>query len=481
MRLLYIPFFSNKKNHNGCSIYNTMKVFFRTLVDLDENIFIYFLLPDNLPYNNEKILDHPRIKKIKVPSIGRDQYDEKVLIPSEKLYELFNEDIGKYYYDIVICDKAQITNYLKLVLDRKYLYNSTQSTVYITLTQFITKQEGRFKNITDDTEFSHCIGWLSGFNMFENKRNANICFDIAKKYLQPAYTKKIINSSYLGNVYGLNTKVLDNYYKGNNYKQGDKIKINFANRAASHYKLDEILKVVNYIFKSGLWIKFIITTPNTNIGSYASKIIKEMKKAGLDLELYTGLKQSEFYEKASECHIFISYIDELQSPNSFMEQMYLGQIGLFSKSSWVDYFFPKYPNKFDSFIEVFTLIKSFSKDPKKMIEMNQAYRQKLKENYDIQKNTKTFLSWLNEKIKPEILKTVTENQLYMIKDILEKAGNPKSFTYDEYKKIIRNNTKLKIDLSFPAFGRMNKFDYIKTLYKLGYKDTCEQELKFKKI
>ena len=66
MRILYLPFFSSSGNHNGCSIYNVMKVVLRHWVDIDPNVFIYFLLPNNFPYKLENIVQHERIRKIYV-------------------------------------------------------------------------------------------------------------------------------------------------------------------------------------------------------------------------------------------------------------------------------------------------------------------------------------------------------------------------------------------------------------------------------
>ncbi len=185
MRVLYVPFFSNFANHNGCSIYNTMKHFFRAWVDADESVYVYFIVPKNVKYSEDEVLNHPRIEKIEVNLIGNDQYDEKVLVP-EEIYHLFNTDKGKYYYDLVICDKAQVANIVKIMLDRKFIVGGKENIIpYFTLTQFVVIKECRFRNMVDEYEFSHLLGWLSGFNLFENERNAKMCFQMARKYLKP--------------------------------------------------------------------------------------------------------------------------------------------------------------------------------------------------------------------------------------------------------------------------------------------------------
>lgn len=481
MRILYIPFFSNSSNHNGCSIYNTMKVFFRSLVDSDESVYVYFLVPDNIPYAyDDDYLNHPRIEKIFIPYVGKDQYDEKCIVP-EKLYELFNADIGKYYYDLVVCDKAQIANLVKIILSRKFIVGGEEDYLpYVTLTQFIIKKEGRFGKIIDEVEFSHCTGWMSGWNMFENKRNMDVCMSVARKYLQPAYVSRMIERSSLNNVYGVNTKRLDTFYKGNNFKVGDEIRINFANRTASHYKFEEVLDIIDYLYKSGLNIKLIITTPTSSFGSYAKKRIDNMKKNGLKMELYTGLGQEEFYKIASGCHLFISKIDELQSPNAYMEQMYFGQIGILPQEKWVNHFFPDYECQFNNFNEAFSLVKEFSKNPDKFREYNTKIREYLRNEYDISNNAVKTLGWLKEKVLPYY--TINNDaQIRIIKEIFDKLGWPDQITYEEFCELLNKNSQTKIDLSEPTFKRVNKFDFIKGLVEMGYQDTLEPVLKFKRV
>jgi len=454
-----------------------MKIFFRAWVDSDESVFVYFLVPDNVKYSyDDDALNHPRIKKIPVPMIGRDQYDEKVIVP-ESLYALFNTDVGKYYYDLVFCDKAQIANLVKIMLSRKFKVNSFDTLPYVTLTQFLIKKEGRFQNILDEIEFSHCLGWMSGYNLFENERNASQCLSVAKKYLLPTHVMKIKEKSKIQNIYGLNTKVLDKYYTGNTYKAGEEIRINFANRAAIHYKLEEILDVVDYIFKSGINIRFIITTPTIALGMYAHKRISEMKRNGMKIDVHCGLSQPQFYEIAATCHFFISAIDELQSPNAYMEQLYLGQVGLFPKHNWVDGFFKDYPYRWNNLKDAFVTLKEFSQNPVPMIERNLIERNKLKEEYDISQNSVKVLDWLKKDVLP-LYTSTSDSQTDLVRECVEKAGFPNNITITEFAEMLKKYSATKIDLYEPTFRRVNKFDYIKSLMSLGYKDTCEEELTF---
>jgi len=477
MRVLYVPFFSNLANHNGCSIFNTMKHFFRAWVEADESVYIYFPVPNNIKFDGDDTLNHERIELIPVPLLGNDQYDEKVLIPSE-IYSLFNTDNGKYYYDVVISDKAQVANALKLMLNRKFRVGAYDLVPYITLTQFIVVKSGRFEDMMDEYEFSHILGWLSGFNLFENERNAQKCFNLAKKYLQPAYVKKIIEHSKVQNVFGLNTKKLDTYYKGNSYVDGGEIRINFAHRAASHYKFEDVLDVVDYLFKSGLPIKFVLTTPSNNLGKYAMVRMKEMRRIGLNMEVYKGLPQEQFYKIASGCHLFIEMIDELQSPNAMMEQMYLGQVGILPDFEWVHHFFPNYPYIARNRNEVMVWIKDFLKNPKQFIDTINVERERLKLEYDIYVNSVKLLKWLKSDIIPMFLPY--EKSVEMVKEILDKEGNPDSFTIDELARMFKEHTEFAVDIFKPTFKKLNKFDFIKAVLSLGYRDTNKSVLSFEK-
>jgi hypothetical protein len=477
MRILYIPFFSNQPNHNGCSIYNTMKHFFRAIVDHDESAYVYFLVPkENYAY--DIVLDHPRIEKVPVEFLGKDQYDEKVLVPKE-LYDLFNEDIGTKYYDAVICDKVHIANYVKLILFRKFKTEGSQTVPYITLTQFVVRLEGRFKNMLDEYEFAQCLGWLSSFNIFENERNAKVCFDIARKYLQPSYVRKIMDNSNVQNIYGINVEGVRKHKKPNSYIKGQKIRINYAHRTATHYKFEEIVELVDYLFSGGLPIEFIITTPSSNIGGYGARVLRQMKEKGLHVEVHEGLNQEEFYKIASTCHLFLEAIDELQSPNAIFETMYLGQVGIIKDYEWVNHFLPNYPFKYNNFNEAFELVKRFADNPTPMIDNLKNVDAMLERDYVIQTNAIKCYEWIKTKVMPQF--TAKQNVIDIIKEISETVKLPEELTFEEFTQFIKKNTTTKLDIDKPSFRKINKFDFIQALLQMGYSDTNKEILAFRKV
>jgi len=473
MRILYIPFFSNSGNHNGCSIYNVMKVIFRHWVDIDPEVYVYFLLPENFPYQEEEIINHPRIEKIRVRAFLK-QHDEKILVP-EKLFELFNVDSGEYYYDLVVCDKVQITSWIKMILENKKKEKSRVP--YFNFAQFIAKKEGRFKTILDEYEFSCVLGWLSGYNVFQNKRHAERCFEIARKYLKPYWVKKIIENSCVINLFGIDTKVLDKFYKGNSYRKGKELIVNYAHRMATHYNPMFVLNLVDKIFCSGEKIKLVITTPSAGTGTAVRRKINEMMGKGVPIEIYHALPQEKYFEVASRCHFFISAIEETETINSILEQLYLGQVGIFPEVDWVKRFLPGLPFVYKNFNEAYLLIKNFIKNPLTMIQEVVKYRKVIKNEWDIRRNSEKVLAWI-KKILP--LYKPSSRAIQVTKMILKRAGYPKSFTYEEMKKIFKENSDLGIRIWEEGYRGNNKFDWIKAVKENGYKDTLERVLKFKR-
>ncbi len=194
------------------------------------------------------------------------------------------------------------------------------------------------------------------------------------------------------------------------------------------------------------------------------------------MEIYKGLPQAEFYKIAADCHLFLSAIDELQSPNAMYEQTYLGQIGILPDCDWARNFFPDY-QYWHNFSEAFMFIKEFSENPEPFIEKNLKFRQWLRENYDIYTNARSVLKLIKERIKDRF---VYDKAVEITKEVLESVGYPQQFTYEELKEFFKNNTKTGVSLEKPTFRRLNKFDFIKAVFTLGYEDTCELNLTFKK-
>ena len=472
MRILYIPFFSNS-NHNGCSIYNTVKVILRHWVDISDDVYIYFLLPKNFDYQEEEILNHPRIEKIYVEAF-KGQHDEKVLIPSE-LFKLFNVNIGKHYYDLVICDKVQITTWIKLILEDAK--KEKTRVPYINFAEFIAKKEGRFGKILDEYEFTCALGWLSGYNVYQNKRHSERCFDISKKYLKPFWVKKIMEDSCITNLFGVDIKTLDKFYKKR--KKNDELIVNYAHRMATHYNPMFVMETVDKVFRSGENIKFVITTPSAGIGTAVRSRLKEMENRGLRIDIHQGLPQDEYYKVASNCDLFISAIDETETANSIFEQLYLGQVGIFPNKDWVKAFLPKYPFIYKDLIGAYYWVNQYLKNPERMKEQIEPYRKMIADNWDIRQNSEKVLKWIKNDILPHFK---PQNRVIQVAhEVLNRADNPNTFSYEQAQKIFKKHSDTGIQINREGYRGNNKFDWIKAIKANGYKDTLEKELKFKKI
>ena len=82
-------------------------MFFLELVKRNKDIYIYFPIPkENYPF---KEIEHDRIFQIPI-SIKKKQRDEMRRNDSV-IEELFDEIYGKYFADVIICDKTIVTAY----------------------------------------------------------------------------------------------------------------------------------------------------------------------------------------------------------------------------------------------------------------------------------------------------------------------------------------------------------------------------------
>jgi glycosyltransferase involved in cell wall biosynthesis len=444
-------------------------------VDIRPDVYVYFLLPKNFHYVEEEIINHPRIEKIWVEAF-RGQHKDKVLVPSE-LYKLFNVDTGKYYYDVVICDKSQITSWVKIILEN--VKDEESRALYVNFAEFIAKKEGRFRGIMDEYEYACTLGWLAGYNVFQNERHAQMCFEIAKKYLQPYWVKKIIENTKIVNLFGVDTERLDKFCQIEKEKR-DRVVINYAHRMATHYHPEFVLDVVDKVFSSGENIEFVITTPSAKIATAVGKWIRKMKKRGLKIDLYIGLPQDKFYERARQCDLFISAIEHTETANSIFEQLYLGQVGILPDVDWTNKFLPEYPfkYKFGNVTEAYRWVKEYIKNPDGMRKKIEKYREIIKEKWDIRKESEKVLEWIEELLKR---KKVKKAALDLAEYVLEKAGYPNCFSFEEMVKMFKKYSKTKINILRESYLRLNKFDIIKAVKGLGYRDTAEKELKFEKI
>jgi hypothetical protein len=469
VRILYVPFFSNL-SLGGCSIFNNVKVLLRGLVEANEDMFVYYPLPE-APFDSsvgERYLEHPRIKTIPVKAY-RTQEDDLVYVP-ERLVELFNINDGTYPVDLIICDKHRITVWLDLLINNQ-VRGVTGNIPIVNWTQYPTLAEGRMSGINPAFEYAQVMGWYAAHNFWTSRHEYQMGLRAARKYGSGSVVQKIMKQSHFAGTMALDC---DRILRHSKPKPTEgPVLCNFGNRYGTHYKFDEIFSEFELLFQAGRDVRLVVTTPSA-FGKASSMSKKGLNHRRMEWEEHPRCLQEQFYELASQCHVGLYMIKEAGAMLAPREQVFMKIALVIPDAPIFQEILPGYPWVYRNSKEMRTLLRHlvdhyWSEEVQSEL---QKQSDKMRELWDVQ--TKI------QHVREELWKIESDNRDHaasirkLTEIALDAEGWPEAFSLDEFAGYVRRNTETKrpISATFSGFSRTH---FIWALKDLGYEDTCLEE------
>lgn len=476
MRLLFIPIYTNPANLNGCSSYNVGTKFL-SVVSEDPRVYTYWYLPEGWKYQGEPspLEKHPRIKVIR-DRMYKEQYIETGFVP-ESIYPLFNQYSGKYHVDAVLTERPGSALYMKKLLahpftrmtkgpSKRWLGKVPPLVTFIR-DPFVKTQDIHI--ISEVEEMAQTLGYLSSYNIFYSQNDLDIALNVAKRYLNFAQVRKIMNQSVV-------------IPSGTDCDELDKIKekipkrkrftVLVAERLQASENRSEILDAVDYLFRRGMDIDLVVSS-QAGIGT---DVLMKYRQTLEHVEVHQKNPRDKYLRLMNECHACITSATRHSYPQALMEQLYCGLIGVLPDKPWVDAVLPNYPFKFKagSLNEMTALLKWITEnyeEAKKRVAWVPEY---IRKNYNVRETNQRMLDFIKEKTEEETSKiTSTSGYVELMEDI-----NDFRITEQELIRRVREKSRHKMPFNDPtvrmAFGH-SKAMLFKIMREKGYYDTCEGE------
>jgi hypothetical protein len=466
MRILYIPFFSNK-NLGGCSIFNSMKVILRRLVETHEDVFVYYPIPkEGFDLSATEYLDHPRIQRVPV-SAATDQEGDLIYLPDE-LVKMFNVNTGEHIVDLILCDKSRISVWVELLLNNQM--NAMDGSIpLVNFNQFTMVREGRTRHYTQSFEYSQVLGWFAAHgNLWGTRHDFDLALKAARKYAKGTVIQRIIDSSFFGCGLAMDCDRIDEH---SNSKPRGEVLVNYASRLGHHYKFREIFRELETLFKTGRKFKLVITTPSIARGMLGGKELKRLKREGLPHELHIACPQTEYYERASQCHVSLYMIRHSGATMGLREQIFMRQVVVAPNEPVYRELLPDYPFLYDTEDEMRVKLRRAVDNywTEEVQEVVERYRERVREHYDIGARVDSVYGFF-EKLVGDNARTYP-NIRKLTQAALDANGWPDEVDYEGFREMVKKGTRTKRDVE-ATFTGYNRMHFIRALRELGYRDTC---------
>ena len=223
-----------------------------------------------------------------------------------------------------------------------------------------------------------------------------------------------------------------------------------------------------------------MTTPNPDLTIKKKKFTHEYLQGCIRL-FYTDCGRFKYFEEASKCHAFLVTSDGENAPNFFVEQIYLGLIGVLPDKPYVWEMLPKdYPFIYRSKDEAYMWLAQIAGNYEHYRQQLEPYRQFIKEKYQKELTFKRNVDFVRElafgyadkNIREAPNKLITE----IVREVLLEFDRP--FAFDAFIQIVNKRLFLKARTGRPEQIQHRQATLSDIRYALmaeGYEDTCESE------
>jgi len=360
-RVLYIPHTSSPERLVTDHCYGWATSFFRTWLDKEPYLNLYWLVPRGAPVKQREVFScfsgkelRERVKLIEVDT-NITQVLEQSTYPQELIRD-FNANNGKYYFDILFCEKPSILGWFfnNAVI---YAYRRKAITVVLNVHYAINSKD----NISVAEEFEasyYANAAFANAYLFCNDPRANIDSQSSlalrlKKYFAPSKVSDMLAKP---NWVKINSDIpaLQKLAEKRDIS-GDEFRIHFGFSISNLFNFKVLLKFFSS-FRVILPLKWVITTPSGSLG-------RGGKKPEEWLEVHLECPREEFFRIALRSHCFVCWPSVFSSGlnhGGVMEMARLGVVPVFYSKAlpwpWFE-LWPDYPFQFSGEEELAALLK----------------------------------------------------------------------------------------------------------------------------
>lgn len=320
-RVLYLPSYSSPRNLATCTIMSWARIFFPRILEANEDLFLYFGLPDGVDYH-EPWMDDPRVEIWRGAPNEEDQVTMFSLI-DDVFLERFREFDGPNPVDIVLMDKAvplpmmrALSEVVNLPSRRVYACNMPFD--------FVPSQ-----NKLSENHFA--------------LQSLGLCQADVVAALSPGYAKRMRKTARKYVPAHMSARLLENIHVGcgyfdvelfkEKYKEGSKpstppFVFNWGTGFNSVYKVDNCMQALKKVMALGKHdIRLMITSSSQTSGQHQNQI----DDVSWQVTENWRLPRPKFYERLNQCHISIYWAWRDTFSGSQLEQAAFGLLGIYNE------------------------------------------------------------------------------------------------------------------------------------------------------
>lgn len=469
MRILYVPLYTTS-NIEACSTFHFAKKFFLQLVSQFPDTYVYF--PVFQRYIENPIITHPRIKLIDINSHRKiyKQRDDMSLFPA--YLDQFRESDGKYYVDVVVCDKPMVS---AAILDhlKSYTTNGSGGILLVNLHQFIV--DSKINTFVHSHSFCSIVMGMAvaDLNVFSLESDKNRMKAEERNYLSPAMIRKINDSSLLS-LGGVDVEKVERFLSD---ERNEKFTVNWGYAYTNGYQVDKVFGEIDMLFRSGRDIEIIATSP----GGKGSLIDFERFNYFTFME---KVPQEKFWEIISKCHAFVYMAWQGELSYSVLEQQILGLVGVFINKEYIEgMLYPEYPFIAKSHEEIAVYLRQIYENYESewIQEVIEKQRQWVKDHFNIESRNKVVFEEIQSRY--ESLIDSYRNKSEPVQQLFQEIFDDGPIDHDTWISEVKEKSESKMNM----LDNGGRFDQSKNRFRrlmqvAGYIDDGQEEMPvFRKI
>ena len=327
MRIAYLPMYSSPKNIRTCSTLGWANVFFRTLIQENEDVFLYFGWPRGVEFTLPWF-DHPRVELVLFDP-EEDQYTESWNV-DRAFFERFGSWKGTHPIDVLLTDKHACVPDFRRKTEYPTIHNRRVTVVNMQF-DFTVKQHEVSRNV----ESVQSVGVSeSDLMICRDERVFEQIFTTARKHLSSKRAAGLLDKKWVGG-YAFDEELFHENYRPDKLK-GPPFLVSWGYAMAGGNKPVEIFEGVGQVIKEGRDLRMVVTTPSANGGNFHELLSQAFWGPFMTLDY--ALPRDKFYERLNQCHLFVNWTDVPGFSGSPLEQVAFGLLGIYhyvNRPPWV--------------------------------------------------------------------------------------------------------------------------------------------------
>jgi hypothetical protein len=428
-----------------------------------KDMFFYFVVPERHADNVDK-MEHTKV--VGIPEAH--DFTTNELITSQEFALNFHLRGGRIMTDAMYTSRFHVGMWWKnAILDNKRDY---WLPVIFRQPVLYPDQPGIHMY-----EAVYAMATIVCQTIIDGQESYNEALGRVKKYLSPAMVE-VFEQQTLVSTVGLDIEYFDMLVKKN--RKYEKFTLFYGTRFNTVKRVEKVYELYDKFYSSGREIDIIMTTPNPELSLQKKKFTKQFLRGCMRL-FYTSCGRYKYFEEASKCHAFLVTSDGENAPNFFVEQIYLGLIGVLPDKPYVWEMLPKdYPFVYRSMDEAYMWLAKIQEDYAWARARLEPYRKHIRDTYQKDMTFKANVDFLREAVHGQWAQNITETPNRAIDELVQETllEFDEQFTFDAFVQILNKRIFQKVKFSRPdqiQNRQATPYDIRMSLFKAGYEDVSD--------